>query len=214
MATRETQQLILETALKLFNEFGTKMVSTNRIADACSVSRGNLHYHFRTKEEIIQTIFSGINKEMEASWYTDHLDPTMEKMHFMFTRQIKMIWRHRFFYRELNSLLLNDPELKRAFMLSRRRRYREVELFFNETIKAGLIIQPKSPVSMTSLLTISWLVTDQWLAHLDLFDHTVNEQSIGEGFDLILHLLDPYLTDKAKEEYRKIESESIADTQT
>lgn len=57
MTTRETQDKIITTALRLFNESGSRIVSTNRIADSCGISRGNLHYHFRTKEEIIQAIF-------------------------------------------------------------------------------------------------------------------------------------------------------------
>ncbi len=57
MTTRETQDKIITTALRLFNESGSLIVSTNRIADSCGISRGNLHYHFRTKEEIIQAIF-------------------------------------------------------------------------------------------------------------------------------------------------------------
>ena len=208
MATKETQKLITHTALELFNEFGTKAISTNRIADECQLSRGNLHYHFRTKEEIVHTIFDEINREMEASWYTDHLEPTMQKMHFMFVRQIKLIWRYRFLYRELNSLLLNDEYFKIKFMRNRVRRYKEVELFFAELIAAGLINTPAEPVSMNSLLTISWLISDQWLAHLDMHDLEVNEARISQGFELIMHIFDPYLTDVAKSQYRSITLES------
>ena len=210
MATRETQALIISTALRLFNDHGTKAVSTNRIAEQCQLSRGNLHYHFRTKQEIIQTIFQNIDKEMGESWMDDHFHPTMEYMHFMFSRQIKLIWRYRFLYRELNSLLRNDTYLKAQFVRNRKRRYKQVTHFFNEVIKSGLMEKPTSPVNLDSLLTISWMVTDQWLAHLDLHDRSVNEQSIGEGFELIIQIFDPYFTDKAKQQYRKIELENNA----
>ena len=204
MATKATQKLITDTALKLFNEFGTKAISTNRIADECQMSRGNLHYHFRTKEEIVHTIFGGINREMEASWYTDHLEPSMEKMHFMFVRQIKLIWRYRFLYRELNSLLLNDEYFKMKFMQNRRRRYAEIELFFEKLVAVGLMSVPSKPVSMRSLLTNSWLISDQWLAHLDMHNLDVNETSISQGFELIMHIFYPYLTEDARMQYRAI----------
>lgn len=204
MATRETQNLIIEAAITLFNEHGTKAISTNRIADECHLSRGNLHYHFRTKEEIIQTIFQQIDKEMDKSWYEDHFHPTMEHTHFMFARQIDLFWRYRFFYRELNSLLQNDARLKLLFMDSRKKRIKEVALFFEELIKADLMIRPEPPISMESLLQISWLLTDQWLPHLDLHDKAANAQNIEEGFDLIMQLFEPYFTDKAKREYEQI----------
>lgn len=204
MATRETQNLIIETAIELFNEHGTKAISTNRIADECHLSRGNLHYHFRTKEEIIQTIFQRIDREMDDSWYQDHEHPSMEYTHFMFARQIDLIWRYRFFYRELYSLLQNDARLKLLFMDCRKKRMKEVSRFFDEMVKVGLMIEPQAPVSMDSLLQVSWLITDQWLPHLDLHDKCVNEQNIEEGFDLIMQVFEPYFTPKARVEYKKI----------
>lgn len=204
MATRETQNLIIETAIQLFNDHGTKAISTNRIADECQLSRGNLHYHFRTKEEIIQTIFQRIDREMDSSWYEDHQHPSMEYTHFMFARQIDLVWRYRFFYRELYPLLQNDARLKLLFMDCRKKRMKEVSLFFDEMINAGLMVEPQPPVSMESLLQVSWLVTDQWLPHIDLHDKCVNEQNIEEGFDLIMQVFEPYFTSKAKTEYQQI----------
>ncbi len=204
MSTRETQDLIIQTAISLFNEHGTKAISTNRIADECHLSRGNLHYHFRTKEEVIQTIFQCIDKEMSESWYEDHLHPTMKYMHFMFARQIKTMWQFRFFYRELNSLLQNDARLKVLFMDNRRRRFKEVALFFEELAKAGLIVNPRPLVSLESISQITWLITDQWIPHLDMHDRTVDEPSIGEGYQLILQVLQPYFTEKAKHQQQAL----------
>lgn len=64
MATRETQTLIIDTALVLFNLHGCSNVSANRIATECGISRGNLQYHFRKKEEIVQSIFQRITHVM------------------------------------------------------------------------------------------------------------------------------------------------------
>ena len=57
MGTRDTQTRIVDAAQLLFNEHGTAAVSTNRIAEYCGISKGNLHYHFRTKQEIIRCLF-------------------------------------------------------------------------------------------------------------------------------------------------------------
>lgn len=196
MSTRRTQNLIIEKALCLFNEHGTKMISTNRIADECRLSRGNLHYHFRTKEEIIQAIFQRISKKMRESWFDDHLHPTMEYMQFMFARQIKTIWQYRFFYCELNALLQKDAHLKTLFIDNQKIRFEEVALFFEELAKAGLIKRPQPPASLESVLQITWLITDQWVPYLYMHDRAIDEANIGEGYQLILQVLQPYLTDK------------------
>jgi AcrR family transcriptional regulator len=99
MATRATQFRILQAALELFNEHGTAAVSSNRIAERCGISKGNLQYHFRNKREIIYAVFQQAIGEMDAGWYRDHLAPTLEHMAAMFVRQLQLILKYRFFYR-------------------------------------------------------------------------------------------------------------------
>ena len=53
---RNTRLDILSTAKKLFNERGFNNVSTQEIADELGISKGNLTYHFKKKEEIIEAL--------------------------------------------------------------------------------------------------------------------------------------------------------------
>ena len=138
MPSRETQALILKVALELFNEHRSASVSTNRIAEACEISKGNLNYHFRTKQDIILALFADITVEMNRAWYEDHRNPTMEHMAFMFVRQLRLIWRYRFFYREIIPLLRESKLLRRRFNEVRVRRVAEVKRFMKGLIAAGL----------------------------------------------------------------------------
>ena len=204
MSTQKTQNLIIRTAIDLFNKHGTKAISSNRIANECQISSGNLYYHFRTKEEIIQSIFQRISREMADSWSGDHLHPTMEYMYFIFTRQIKLIWGYRFFYLELNSLLQKDGRLKLLFMDNRKRRANELMLFFEAMVKAGFINSPQPPISLGSVVQSTWLVSDQWVPHLEMYDQIVDEVSIGKGYRIILQILQPYFTEKAIKEQQEL----------
>ena len=53
----KTRDLILLTAKRLFNTYGVQVISANRVADEMGISTGNLHYHFRTKNEIIYALY-------------------------------------------------------------------------------------------------------------------------------------------------------------
>ncbi len=201
MSTRKTQNQIIDKALEMFNEHGSKAVSTNRIAEECGVSRGNLHYHFRTKEEIIQSIFQRIDREMRAHWQDDHLHPSMAYMSTMFSRSIRLTWDYRFFYLELTSLLRNDARLKLLFLDNRKMREEEVNRFFNEMINAGYFTLPAESPELEAVLLVTWLITEGWPPYLEMNDIELNEESITRGFDLILLTLTPYFTEKANEEH-------------
>ena len=57
---RNTRLEILHTAKALFNERGFNEVSTADIAGALGISKGNLTYHFKRKEEIMEAIITEI----------------------------------------------------------------------------------------------------------------------------------------------------------
>jgi AcrR family transcriptional regulator len=59
-----TRSSILDAALELFNDRGKAAVSTNHIAAALDIGPGNLYYHFRIKQDIIQALF----ERLFAAW--------------------------------------------------------------------------------------------------------------------------------------------------
>lgn len=57
---RDTRQAILDTAKTLFSQQGYNAVSIGEIARALNISKGNLTYHFKKKEEIMEAILDSL----------------------------------------------------------------------------------------------------------------------------------------------------------
>ena len=165
MATRETQQLIVGKAIELFNEFGTNAVSTNRIAEACGISNGNLHYHFKNKREIIQFIFGQIVDEMSGDWRRDHRQPTIQHMAEMFARQLLLVHDYRFFYREMAALLRQDALLLRRYRENRGKRTPVLEAFFIELDRHGALQFDGNRDLIRSLIDSTWILCDRSEEH-------------------------------------------------
>lgn len=60
-----TRAKIQEVALDLFAEQGYEKTSLREIADRLGVTKAALYYHFKAKEDIITSIFSDIQEEMD-----------------------------------------------------------------------------------------------------------------------------------------------------
>lgn len=58
MAKIKTRDLILDVALILFNERGEPLVTSVDLANEMNISPGNLYYHFKGKEEVIEELYA------------------------------------------------------------------------------------------------------------------------------------------------------------
>ena len=76
---RRTRQRILDATLALYNERGEPQVSTSLIAAELGISAGNLHYHFRRKDELSAALLDRFVSEFDAllpppGWRADHVE--------------------------------------------------------------------------------------------------------------------------------------------
>lgn len=110
----KTAQRILATALTLFNEKGENCVTSVDIALELDISPGNLYYHFKGKEQIINAL---------VQWQTDALTPVlnpanMQKLHaedffYFLALVLEQLQLFRFLYRSPADLSEKYPRIKR-----------------------------------------------------------------------------------------------------
>lgn len=60
-----TRQRIQDIALELFAEQGYEKTSLREIAEHLDVTKAALYYHFKTKEDILKSIFEDLNRPVE-----------------------------------------------------------------------------------------------------------------------------------------------------
>jgi len=116
MASRQTRERILETSLAMFNAQGEPNVTTNHIADELEISPGNLYYHFRNKEDIVEQVFARYETRMDQTLLVPegrlpNLEDVWMQLHLVF----ECMWDYRFLYRDLVDILSRNRKLKTHF---------------------------------------------------------------------------------------------------
>jgi AcrR family transcriptional regulator len=115
-APRRTRERILELSLRLFNEFGEPNITTTVIAEEMNISPGNLYYHFRNKDDIVNSLFAQFETEIGRMLsMPEGRRPNMEDVWLYLHFSFELVWRYRFFYRDLNDLLSRNRKLELHF---------------------------------------------------------------------------------------------------
>lgn len=190
----KTPERILAAALRLFNAQGTAAVSTNHIAEALAMSPGNLYYHFRNKEEIIRALFEQQFARADALYELpgDRL-PTLDDLTQLVRATFEMSWEFRFIYRELIALLRRDEQLQQRWVEVRARGFAGFGELVALFVAAGVLRAPKTPEALQRLAELCWLISEFWLASVEVSGQTVDAARMEHGVALMLQVLEPYL---------------------
>lgn len=193
----KTRDKIIDTAIRLFNERGTKAISTNHIAAATDISPGNLYYHFRNKEDIIRAIFEQMDAygvEQYQVILNNYLPRTIEALERTFIMIQEYNWRYRFFKRELTALIMNDTLLKERFHATNSQMRDMIRFTIDGGIANGSI-KPMDVENREHFVDAIWLVALFWLNYLEVGGEEVNETTLRRGNDVLRTVLSQYLTD-------------------
>lgn len=112
----KTRDRILACTLELFNEQGEPNVSTLDIANELDISPGNLYYHFRGKEVLVDVLLGDFLEQtrdlVTAQPGTTELGPEdyWLYMHLLF----EAIIRYRFLFLDLPNLMSRYAQVRRA----------------------------------------------------------------------------------------------------
>jgi len=192
----KTRDKIINIAIQLFNERGTKAITTNHIATAAGISPGNLYYHFRNKEDIIRAIFEQMDAygvEQYQIILNNYPLGTIEALEQTFIMIQKYNWRYRFFKRELTALIMNDTLLKERFHTTNS----QMQDMIRFTIDGGIAngsIKPMGAANKEHFVDAIWLVALFWLNYLEVGGEEVNKATLKRGNDVLRTVLSQYLT--------------------
>ncbi len=191
-----TQDRILDSALALYNERGTAAVSTNHVADAAGLSVGNLYYHFKNREEIVRALFHRNAEETRVAFKpTDGADFGIGMLKQMVSANYEILWRYRFFYRELIVLLHRDPVLAEQFRAHRQYGFTSFEALLGAFGQSGVLKPMSSPEETNRLAVTVWLVSEFYIPYLESDSDVIRADFVAEGAALLQQVLQPFIAE-------------------
>jgi AcrR family transcriptional regulator len=110
----DTRNRILVSSLLLFNEHGEPGTTTNQIADEVDISPGNLHYHFRRKEQIVEALLNEFQADARRVLTPPVDDLAIDDFWVFLHLLLELAAGYRFLFRDLEALTESYPRVGRV----------------------------------------------------------------------------------------------------
>ena len=201
----KTKQKILDAALKLFNELGYQQVTIRMIALELQMSSGNLNYHFKKREDIIEALYFQMVKDFDER--VDTLPQTKISFpqihHDMHTSMQRMV-RYKFIWTDLYSLLNSNAKIFDHFSKAHQRRTHGCAFLFNHLIQEGFMRRASFTGEYDMLAERMINFGDTWLYTTAVYQRQPTEAYILKQSKALLGTLYPYLTQKGMHAYEAV----------
>lgn len=193
-----TKEKILFTSLQLFNKKGLTDTSIRDIAAEMGISDGNLRYHFRTKEELVEALFDQLADDIGNELTTGAQQGlTMELMKKLLAHLMKNFYTYRFLMQDLNSILNAHPATKKKFNRITEERLNIMEQMISGYVHLGYLIQEPYKGHYKQLIENLIILSHFWINGSQLFYRGAKKDIVNHYTETIFSIMYPYFTEKA-----------------
>ncbi|HJT97814.1 MAG TPA: TetR/AcrR family transcriptional regulator [Rhodanobacteraceae bacterium] len=196
---QQTRERILDASLAMFNAQGEPNVTTNHIADEIGISPGNLYYHFRGKDDIVEQLFSRYEARIDDALLIprDRL-PNLEDIWLQLHLVFECLWEYRFLYRDLVDILARNRKLKLRFARIMTRASASAVGLMQGLARAGILRAREAEIR--ALAENVLLVATFWLSFVAVRGGKAKAASedLGRGIRQVMMLIAPFLRDEER----------------
>jgi AcrR family transcriptional regulator len=190
----KTRNRILDVALRLFNEQGETNISTNHIADELEISPGNLYYHYRNKDDIIEQLFLRFEERMDQALVApEGRDVTLEDVWLQLHLVFECIWNYRFIYRDIINILSRNRNLRLRFARILKRGSSNAQGIMRGLNETGAM--RASAAEIEGLATNILVLATFWLNYANVRGEKDEQRAIQQGIVQVMMLVSPFLRD-------------------
>lgn len=190
---RPTRERILDASLAMFNARGEPNVTTNHIADELGISPGNLYYHFRNKDDIVEHLFARYEARLDEALLlpegrATNLEDIWLQLHLVF----ESLREYRFVYRDLVDILARNRKLKLRFARIMNRAEASAISLLRGLAATG--VMRASAAEIHALAENVLLVATFWMS-FDAVRGGKVETDLNRGIHQVMMLIAPFLRD-------------------
>ncbi len=206
MASLLTRQKILDAAVACFNREGIAHVRLQHIADEAVVSVGNMTYHYRNKDAIVQAVWEQLVEKQRDLLAEFRVLPLFEDIDRLLANTFTLQQEYRFFYVDTLDVMRAYPATQAAHRqhIDWQVQQMDIAIRFNQSRGAFLAEQWDGQYHL--LAQQFWLIADLWMHRQYVQDSETTDFAAFRS--MLWALFQPLFTDMGVREFEQLRTYS------
>lgn len=193
----ETKHKIMLSSKHMFNKHGYGAVSLFEIAQHMNMSRGNLTYHFRDKDELLTNIANEMWEKIATERQKTMKLPSFKNLHNEVQLYYKFQKEYAFIFHDPH--VLTHPKIKKQFREITAQSIKDNKEIIAFSIGVGNMRPEAFPGLYNNIAFITWMITFFWSTQQIIR----GDRKQDDGEKLIWSILLPHLTEKGLKNFKK-----------
>lgn len=192
-----TKQKILAVARTLFNDYGYNSVSLRDIAKAVGISEGNLTYHFKKKENLIESLLLEV-----VDTFPTGTPQTLEELDAIFEDLQQNVQKNLYFFLHYAQLSQSSPEICQKQSIRYSKLLEKLKRAFQNLNEAGLLRDEVFSGEYDNMIDTLYMSIIYWAPFMELKKtaHADNTEYRNYAWNSMYHLL----TEKGRSKLQEI----------
>ena len=190
---KNRRENILSTSRILFNAKGFSNVTIRMIALELEISSGNLNYHFKKREDILEALYFEMVEEFDSRIKELALrELTLKNIKEDILVSMERMVDYHFFWTDLYNLLRLNSNIKSHFQEVYTSRFNGYSFLFKNLLEKKIILKFESDKQKTILIEQMISYSNTWLYNSFLYDKKITKKYIELKADSLLYMLYPF----------------------
>jgi AcrR family transcriptional regulator len=205
MASLQTKQKIIDAAVGCFNREGIANVRLQHIADEAVVSVGNMTYHYRNKEAVVEAVWQQLVQKQRDLLAEFRILPLFEDVERLLYSTFELQQQYRFFYLDTLEVMRAHPHIQTAHRQHIQWQVGQMVMAIHFNVSRGAFFAEKWEGQFSQLAQQFWMIADHWM-----YRQQVQQETTGgyNQFRMALWmLLRPLFTDMGEREFEQLHGE-------
>lgn len=196
----QTKERILQASIRLFNEQGVASTRLQQIADNIGISVGNLAYHFKSKEAIVQSVYERLFDDFSVILSNYLSSPSFLDFDSQVSQYYDFFKEYQFYISDLFSAEHPIPEIRERWQVMMNKMIAQIRKRLDFHVKRGdLTNQPQTTYDI--LAETTWITLIFWIPQQNLRNQGVTKDKYKAA---LWNNIKPYLTEKGTTEFANI----------